>query len=142
MSSIDEKLDRIEKTLNYVIKKIEELEERLKVLGVNSEEVSIASELTSTLSIPAYLAIESARRICSYFLTTGLDPISKSILKALSLCEKLNVSEITRRVRSFRGKASRRIVREKLRILEEKGYIVNIGDEKRPLYILAKCLSE
>ncbi len=142
MSSIEERLEYIEEVLKKVLKKIEDLEDRLKTLGAFSDDLYLASEIASVLSIPVYMALEGTRRLLSILSYGEVDPISRDILKALSLCEKLSVSEITRRVKVFRGRASRRIVRERLRVLEERGYVVNIGSVKRPLYILSKCLSE
>ena len=139
MSSIDERLEYIERILKKILEKLEYLENRLREIE-GGESMYLATEIAAMLSVPAYLAIDATRRLLSIFSREKLDPISRDILKALSLCEKLNVSEITRRVKAFRGRASRRIVREKLARLEEKGYVVNVGSDKRPLYVLRICM--
>jgi hypothetical protein len=51
------------------------------------------------------------------------DPISKDIVRALLEKTNQNISQIEELVRNKRGTASRRIIREKLRYLEEKNII-------------------
>ncbi len=61
------------------------------------------------------------------------DPISKDIVRALLERPNQNISQIEELVRSKRGTASRRTIREKLRYLEEKTIIEK--QQKGSLYV-------
>ena len=56
------------------------------------------------------------------------DPISKDIINVLVDRSGQNISQITEAVRARRGSASRRVVREKLKNLEEKGIVERKGE--------------
>ncbi len=60
------------------------------------------------------------------------DRISKEIMKILLDKSKLNISEVTRELRARTGSASRRIVRDRLSDLVDKGLLVeNVGNRSK-----------
>jgi len=70
------------------------------------------------------------------------DPISKEIVKALFEKGDRNVSQITDAVKSRRGTASRRIVREKLEALARDGVVLQGGHSKIRTFAIAPGVVE
>jgi DNA-binding HxlR family transcriptional regulator len=143
LDSIEERLERIEKLLGLIMNRLLMLEEKLRLAGIDSTEIRTAYELLSLTSIPPLVALEASRRfyrVLSMFRDKGIDEITKSIIKVLSTCEKLSISEITRRVRILRGKASRRIISEKLKLLNSLGIIVCEEKPNKYTCILRSCI--
>jgi len=141
---LERRLRRVEELLNDVVNRLVAIEELLKSLGISSEEVVIAEELVMALSLPAVVATKAAERVVKVVrgVREGIDPISRAVIEVLSSCEELSTSEITRRVRLLRGTASRRIVRDRLLKLAERGVVLNVGSESRPKYVLKVCIEE
>jgi len=135
LPSVEERLRRLEELLAEALQRLERLEE---LLGSMSEEAMIASRLAVAFSMPAMRAVEAARRVVEAYRFVS-DPISRAIVEALADCEPKSISEITRLVRELRGSASRRIVRERLRLLEERGVVVSEEHGSRRLYSLKLC---
>ena len=139
---VEERLSRLEEILARVLSRLESIEKHLKALGISDDALSSAFRLVTTFSLPAAAALEASKRTIEVVRALGgIDSISKSVIEALSSCEELSISEITRRVRALRGSASRRIIRGRLKVLEEKGVVVNVGG-KKPRYVLKSCLEK
>jgi DNA-binding Lrp family transcriptional regulator len=65
------------------------------------------------------------------------DDIIKYILRILVVQGPRNISEITRAVRHMRGKASRSIMTERLKMLEKIGVVITIqNSDKEKIYEL------
>ncbi len=120
----EERLARIERLLEAVLRKLQVLEEYLTMSGADPE-ASLAVELAMVFSLPAHKAVRMASKVMELARMAGIsDPISIAILEVLATSNKpLSVSEVTRRVRKVRGTASRRIVAERIRRLSDKGLV-------------------
>jgi hypothetical protein len=140
---VEERLERLERLLVSVVERLRRIESMLEEAGINEEALGASVGLVASLSLPASAALEAARRsISTLRRLEGIDPISRALVEVLSECRPLTISEATRRVRLLRGTASRRIVRERLQMLERRGAVVNLGDSTRPRYVLRKCVEE
>jgi len=64
------------------------------------------------------------------------DEISRCVIQALAVKGALNISAITRQVCAMRGKASRRIVRQRVQKLQQQGVLIKIAG-RTPTYDLA-----
>lgn len=98
-------LKRVEELLEYIVRKLERLEELLTTLS-NDPTYAMAVELTLYFSIPVQKAIKLARELVILLREVpGSDPITKAILEVLASSESgISISELTRRVRKIRAR--------------------------------------
>ena len=124
-----ERLEELSRKLDEVLRKLEMIEEGLKALremGFLPELMAIILGGTSLCSS----RLRALRRaLVAEQILKQLDPgdeISKHIVEALAEGGPMNISELTRAIRARRGRASRRVVRERLEKLLERGLVVEV----------------
>jgi len=67
------------------------------------------------------------------------DEIARCVIQVLAMKGPMNISAITYEVKAMRGKASRRIIRERLKMLEKEGAVLKIeGKGKAKTYSLVE----
>ena len=127
---LNDRLEKITERLDVLIRRLENL---TRIIMENPEyaELALFTRLFS-LSMKAYnepLKILSRIRAAERILKDAAirrDEISRCIIQALALRGPLNISAITREVRAMRGKASRRIIRDRLKILRDRGIVKSV----------------
>jgi predicted DNA-binding transcriptional regulator len=134
MEELGKKMDQIIRRLDLLEELILEKPEydgfaaslRLTKMGIGmyGEPLKIASRLKNA---EKYLRQKSIAQ----------DDISRCIVQGLAVKGALNISAITRQVVSMRGKASRRIVRDRVKKLVEQG-VLSKKDGRIPLYELVE----
>jgi DNA-binding transcriptional ArsR family regulator len=110
----------LEKQVKELNNRISELEKMLSSALKPLREVSRTTQ--NYLKLTGIL-LEHGGLTPDMILPEVRDSISKEIIKVLIEKNDQNISQITERVRSKRGKASRRIIRERLKDLEGKNIV-------------------
>lgn len=116
-------------------KRISELEKMLSALVQPLREVSKTAQSYMRLT---GLLLDHGGLTPDLILPEIKDPISQQIVRVLLDRNQLNVSQITEMVRSKRGTASRRVVREKLKELVEKDIVQTQQQGTRQVYSLTE----
>ena len=134
-------VENLSKKLDDIISRLDLLE---KMILENPENRGAAAAVElARLSIGVYgepLKLAERLKNAERYLRRkpiAQDEISRCIIQALAMKGALNISAITRQVTAMRGKASRRIVRERVKKLQAQG-ILSVNDGKVPTYELIK----
>ena len=124
-------------------KKLNEIISRLDILENPENRGAAAAVGLARLSIGVYgepLKLAERLKNAEKYLRRkpiAQDEISRCIIQALAVKGALNISAITRQVAGMRGKANRRIVRERVKKLQEQR-VLSRNDGKVPTYELVK----
>jgi predicted transcriptional regulator len=114
-------------------KRISELEKMLSILTKPLQNVGKTTQ--NYLRITSLL-IEHGGLTPDLILPEIKDNISREIVRVLLERKDQNISQITELVRSKRGTASRRIIRERIQYLEEKDIVKKYQKGSRYVYSL------
>ena len=134
-------IEQLSKKLDQILRRLDLLEE-LIVEKPEYEGLTAALKLTRA-GIGMYgepLKIATRLKSAQKFLEQKLisqDEIARCIIQALAIKGPLNISAITRQVTAMRGKASRRIIRERLQKLLSQSVITK-SEGKPSTYDLVK----
>lgn len=134
-------VEELSKKLDQIIRRLDLLEQ---LIVEKPEYDGLAATLRLTkMGIGMYgepLKIASRLKNAEKYLhqkPIAQDDISRCIVQALAVKGALNISAITRQVVAMRGKASRRIVRDRVKKLVEQGVLLK-ADGQVPTYDLVE----
>jgi hypothetical protein len=139
-------LDEVQSRLEEISKRLQRVETLIERIGPGIEEVSESAAVIREGfefydgMVKLMSKFSKAERLESRYGDLKKDQISWLIIKILDSSQPLNISQITAAIRAERGTASRRIVRERVNSLFQRGIltIIEDEDERARYFTLAK----
>jgi len=132
IKELSEKIDRLEETLSKISKPYSD------IVGYMNQFQSISKGYFRLLDL-----YDKHGSLSPEIIIPGLkDPISKDIVVILFNKKEQNISQITEELKKRRGTASRRIVRERLKALEEENVVVCEEGSKTRKYSISEEVVE
>jgi len=126
----EDRVRNLDQKLDQIMNRLDTIEVALAASQQSAELSSVLSDLRTGISLyseplKAIKRLYDARR---FLKATAVekDEISRIIVQSIAMRGELNVSQLEREVRGARGKASRRIVRERLKKLETDGIVQRV----------------
>jgi predicted DNA-binding transcriptional regulator len=129
-TNVGSSVEELSKKLDQIIHRLDLLE-RLILEKPEYEGLAASLRLTK-IGLGMYgepLKIASRLKNAEKYLRQvpiAQDDISRCIIQAIMMKGPLNISAITRQVSKMRGKASRRIVRDRVKDLVERGVLLQV----------------
>jgi len=121
LDEISSRLARVETLIERIGPGFEEVKDSARVVREGFEFYDSMVKLMGKFT--------KAERLESRFGDLKKDDISWRIIQILDNSRPLNISQLTAAVRSERGTASRRIIRERVNDLVKRGVLIVIDDE-------------
>jgi DNA-binding transcriptional ArsR family regulator len=126
--------DELQGQIRALAEKMETVEESMKLVAAPYSQLLEYIERFQKISSSYFRLLELYQRhgeISPDLLIPGVkDSISREIVKILFERDGQNISQIAEKLRDRRGTSSRRIVRERLKMLEERGVVKGKGSER------------
>ncbi len=126
--------DELQGQIKALAEKMETVEESMKLVAAPYSQLLEYIERFQKISSSYFRLLELYQRhgeISPDLLIPGVkDSISREIVKILFERDGQNISQIAEKLRDRRGTSSRRIVRERLKMLEERGVVKGKGSER------------